>query len=226
LKNAVVTVCDAREIVAQEAAAQELKERITWQLGPEYLAGLSSFDCIMRSPGVRIMPEIKVAVAAGVKLTSPTAEFFEMCPAKIIGVTGTKGKGTTASLIAEIIKASGRTVHLVGNIGAPAIAALATIKADDFVVYELSSFQLQDLSVSPTIAVVLGITAEHQDYHSSMAEYVAAKANILRHQHENDIAIITVDYTANEPLAQNECLNTVSALVKTRSSPRLKESKH
>lgn len=202
-KKAVVTVCDVREIVATEPAAQTVKELVTWKLGSGYLDGLGSFDCIMRSPGVRITPEIKAAVAAGVKLTSPTAEFFEMCPANIIGVTGTKGKGTTASLIAEIIKASGCTVHLLGNIGTPAIAALATIKADDKVVYELSSFQLQDLSVSPTVAVVLGITAEHQDYHGSIAEYVAAKANILHHQHDNDIAVIAVDYVVNEQLASN-----------------------
>lgn len=163
----------------------------------DYLKNLYKYDLIVRSPGVKL-ETIRRALgkneAAINAVTSQTKLFFDLCPCPIIGVTGTKGKGTTASLIYEMLKKQGFDAYLGGNIGAPPFEFLDKLNAHSKVVLELSSFQLMDLDKSPNIAVMLMVTSEHLDYHKNLEEYIGAKRNILKNQQESDFAIINIDY--------------------------------
>ena len=151
---------------------------------------LSQYDVLVRSPGVyRYRPELK-----NLNVTSKTKIFFDVCPGKIIGVTGTKGKGTTSTLIYEMLKAAGKEVFLGGNIGRGIFDHLNLMDEESWVVLELSSFQLIDLHKSPHVAVVLMTTSEHQDWHTSPDEYVRAKFSICNFQFSNDFVIYNRDY--------------------------------
>lgn len=140
---------------------------------------LSTFDLILRSPSIPPFDH----------WSSGTSYFFEHCPCPIIGITGTKGKGTTSSIITSILKKLGEKVWLVGNIGTPALDVLTQIQTSDVVVYEMSSFQLWDLKKSPHVAVVLGIEPDHLNVHKDYNEYVDAKANIAKHQTSSDFCV-------------------------------------
>jgi UDP-N-acetylmuramoylalanine--D-glutamate ligase len=174
------------------------------QLGDRYLDDLGRFDLIVRSPGVRYhAPEIQAAIKAGVTVTSATKIFFENCPTKnIIGVTGTKGKGTTSTLIYKILKNAGKKVFLAGNIGVPVLSLLPKLNKNSWVVLEMSSFQLMDLTESPRVAVTLMVTSEHLDWHGSVEEYRDAKANIVRFQKKDHFAILAADYPASAGYAK------------------------
>ena len=183
------------EFLKEQGAEVEIRDK---NQGEDYLKNLNKFDLIVRSPGVRIDKLITHNSELVIpKITSQTKLFFDLCPAKIIGVTGTKGKGTTSSLIYEMLKADGRDIYLGGNIGVPPLDFLDKLNAESWVVLEMSSFQLLDLALSPHIAVVLMITSEHLDYHKDVSEYIEAKRNILRHQKPSDFAIINRDYPAS-----------------------------
>jgi UDP-N-acetylmuramoylalanine--D-glutamate ligase len=194
-EEADITVFDSKDKRELDLTGIDTN-RIKFSLGPDYLKdGLASFDMIVRSPGVyRYLPEIVDAEDKGVEITSAIKIFFENCPGKIIGVTGTKGKGTTSSLIYEILKKDEKDVHLSGNIGKPCLELLDVLDSDSWIVLELSSFQLMDLNKSPDIAVVLNITVDHLDWHKDTEEYVSAKRNIVKFQKEEDFSVINADY--------------------------------
>ncbi len=170
--------------------------------GKDYLNSASDYDVIFRTPGLSpLNPLLLGAQKNGTEVTSQIKLFMELCSAKTIGVTGTKGKGTTATLIYEILQASGKDVYLGGNIGVPAISLIDELNKDSIVVLELSSFQLMDLDRSPNIAVVLGITSEHLDYHKNRDEYVDAKKSIVKFQRSEDFAVINTDYETSSSFA-------------------------
>lgn len=180
LRNAELWVLDQNPKVKIPRGAKS-------QLGKEYLSNLEVFDVVFRSPGIPYnLPQIKKARRSGIKFSSLTKLFFENCRGTIIGITGTKGKGTTATLLYKILKAAGKPVLLAGNIGKPALEILPKIGKNSLVILELSSFQLQDLTISPKIAVVLDVFPDHQDNHLSLNEYYGAKTNIARHQKDGD----------------------------------------
>jgi len=155
--------------------------------GPSYLKSLESFDIVFRSPGIPyLLPEIQKAKKQGVEISSVTNLFFERCPGTIIGITGTKGKGTTSTLVYKILKAAGRKAFLAGNIGKPILDILSEVNKKSLIVFELSSFQLQDLQNSPHIAAVLDVFPDHLDAHKNLKEYYDAKANIGRYQKSGD----------------------------------------
>ena len=196
-----LTICDQRPEKELRAKFPDLPARLNWQTGGNYNRDLAKFDVLSRAPGWPMAcPGIRQARKnKKIIITSPMQLFFDFCPSRnIIGVTGTKGKGTTASLIYHIIKASGQRVWLGGNIGTAPLSFLDKIKTADWVVLELSSFQLEDLTSSPHIAVLTNFSPEHlapadphnPNYHPSLKHYWRSKSNIFKYQTAKDYLII------------------------------------
>ena len=189
-----VTACDKRSREQMGEQAEHL-ERLGCELhlGADYLKDLDA-DVIFRTPGLRPdVPEIAACVGRGAVLTSEMEVFFEVCPCTIIAVTGSDGKTTTTTIIAELLKAAGKRVWVGGNIGHPLLCEADGMLATDYAVLELSSFQLMTMKHSPHIAVVTNLAPNHLDVHRDMAEYVAAKENIFRHQSGEDVAVFNAD---------------------------------
>ena len=182
-KGAHVTICDKRSREQLGAMGDRLAAAgAQFRLGPDYLAHLDG-DMVFRTPGMKYtLPELTDARRRGIAVTSEMEMFFELCPCPIIAVTGSDGKTTTTTVIAEMLKAQGKRVYLGGNIGAALLPLVEQIAPDDIAVVELSSFQLISMRRSPDVAVITNITPNHLDMHKDMDEYVNAKKNIFLHQ--------------------------------------------
>lgn len=170
--------------------------------GKNYLKNLESFDLIIKSPGIsQQIPEIALAKQKGIRFTSITEIFLENCQGTIIGVTGTKGKSTTATLIYRSLKAAGKTVYLIGNIGENPLKYLDSSTKKDYFVYELSSYQLENLKISPHLAIIINIFPDHLPYHAGFQNYYQAKANITRWQTPQDYFIYNGEFSLIKKLA-------------------------
>lgn len=200
-RGVAVTACDKKSREALGTIGDELEARgCRLRLGEGYLKDLTE-DVIFRTPGMRPdLPELTEAVARGSVLTSEMEVFFDVCPCPKIAVTGSDGKTTTTTIIAELLKRAGRTVHLGGNIGHPLLAETGDMTPEDIAVLELSSFQLMTMTCSPHIAVITNLAPNHLDVHKDFQEYIDAKENIFTHQTAQDIAVFNADnqYTVEE----------------------------
>ncbi len=189
--GADVTACDKNDKNSLGDCATVLESLgVKLVCGENYLDNLTG-DIIIKTPGMRYdNPALLKAEENGAQIVSEMELFFEYCPCKIIAVTGSDGKTTTTSLIYEMLCKHGYTVHLGGNIGMPLLPRIESIKPDDIVVAELSSFQLHTMKKSPDVAVVTNLSPNHLDVHKSMEEYVDAKKNIFKYQSENDTLVV------------------------------------
>lgn len=185
----------------------ELKDAgVSFRLGESYLDSLCDFDVVFRSPGMYFNhPKLTEARQNGVAVTTEMEVFFELCPCKIYAVTGSDGKTTTTSVIAEFLSASGITVHKGGNIGRALLPIIEDIKENDAAVVELSSFQLLSMRQSPDVAVITNIAPNHLDVHGTMEEYIAAKVNLIAHQNAFSKTVLNLD---------NELTNNLSSQVR------------
>lgn len=204
--GAKVTACDKRTKQQLGEMADEAENAgAALSLGEDYLKNLD-VDIVFRTPGMRYYMEELVAFReSGVVITSEMEVFFDICPCKIIAVTGSDGKTTTTTIISELLKAEGKKVHLGGNIGKPLLPEIESINSDDFAVVELSSFQLISMRNSPDIAVVTNLAPNHLDIHKDMEEYIDSKRNIVLHQNGFARSVLNID---------NEISNSFSADVR------------
>lgn len=202
-KGIPVTVLDKRD----PSAFQETYDRLSalgvdFITGEGYLDSLTDFDVIFRTPGMYFHnPALTAARKAGVAVTSEMEVFFDLCPCKIYAVTGSDGKSTSTTLIAEILAASGKTVHKGGNIGRALLPIIEDIHAEDAAVVELSSFQLISMRRSPDTALITNITPNHLDVHGTMEEYIQCKTNLLAHQNAFSRAVLNLDNARTRALA-------------------------
>ncbi len=186
-----VTACDkrsAQELGDEYAALSELGAKFC--LGEDYLEHLD-FDLIFRTPG--LMPfdgHLQAAVNRGAELTSEMELFMKLCPCRIFAVTGSDGKTTTTTIISELLKDQGYTVHLGGNIGRPLLCDVDSMSRDDFAVLELSSFQLHSMVCKPNVAVITNISPNHLDKHKDYQDYIDAKSAIFANQDAHDRLVL------------------------------------
>ena len=188
-----LTIADISETVREHEAVNG-DRYLSFMLGPQYMEGLHSFDLIVKSPGVTlkdVTPPIEAA-----RITSQTDLFLRKYAPQIIGVTGTKGKSTTSSLICHILKNAGLEAILLGNIGTPAFHFIDNITSETKVVFELSSHQLEYIVRGPHIGILLNLYQEHLDAYRSYEDYRLAKMNMVKYQQSGDYFI----YNADDPL--------------------------
>lgn len=193
-KGAQVIACDRKcldELGENGKIAQQYGAAL--KLGDDYLQNIDA-DIVFRSPGTPFYKEELTRLRErGTVVTSEMEVFFDLCPCKTIAVTGSDGKTTTTTIISELLKAAGNTVHLGGNIGKPLLPEIETVKPGDYAVIELSSFQLISMRKSPDVAVVTNLAPNHLDVHKDMQEYIDSKKNIILHQNAFSKAVLNLD---------------------------------
>lgn len=195
-KGAKVTVFDKKKIdeIDKETVNKVTSKCIQFYFGEYCLVNLIGYDLIFRSPSCRPdSPELVAESVRGAIITSEIEMVLNLCPGKIIGVTGSDGKTTTASLIYEILKEKGYNCYLGGNIGIPLFTKIKEMNPESFVVLELSSFQLMDVQVSPEIAVITNISPNHLDIHKDYDEYIECKKNIFKYQDKKGKVVLNYD---------------------------------
>ena len=202
-----ITVCDMRDAAAMEDEAEILSTRgAELRLGEGYLDGLDGFDVIFRTPGLLPIDEHLVSAREhGAVITSEMEAFFQLCPCRTIGITGSDGKTTTSSIIAELLRAAGKRVHLGGNIGKPLLTEIPDIHPDDVAVLELSSFQLHSINIRPDVAVVTNVSPNHLDKHPSYEDYIDAKRRIYLNQHAGDVLVVNRDNAVTARFGEDAC---------------------
>ncbi len=190
-----ITVCDMRDECTMEDEAEILSTRgAELRLGSGYLDGLEGFDVIFRTPGLLPTdPHLVAAREHGATVTSEMEAFFQLCPCRTIGITGSDGKTTTSSIIAELLKAGGKRVHLGGNIGKPLLTEIPDIHPDDVAVLELSSFQLHSINIRPDVAVITNVSPNHLDKHPTYEDYIESKKRIFLNQTRDDLLVLNRD---------------------------------
>jgi len=207
-KKQIIGIADANKNLDKESKDLLAKDKnIILHLGSEYLSKIKDYDIVIKSPG--IPPEVLKDIGKKIIVTSQTEIFFANCKGTIIGVTATKGKSTTASLIQKIIKDAGFKTYLLGNIGTPALSLISKIKKGDYCVYELSSHQLRKTKLSPHIAVLLNISPEHLDYHKTYKDYIDSKAQVTLNQTNNDWLV----FNSENIIVKNIALKTKAKLI-------------
>ena len=193
--GAKITVLDKNlNLLEENESLQDLK--IDLSLGEKYLKVLEekTFDYVLRSPGIKpFLPEVEEAVKKGAILTSEMELFLDLCPAKVIAVTGSDGKTTSTTLIGKFFEAANKKVWVGGNIGMPLLSKIDEVKDDDYVALELSSFQLMTMKKSADISIITNISPNHLDYHRGYEEYIEAKTNIFKYQNENQVVVLNKD---------------------------------
>ena len=186
--------CDRTPREKLDAEVLQLEEMgCKLSVGDSYLDGVEA-DILFRTPGMHPgHPAIEALRSRGARVTSEMEAFFEVCPCTLLAVTGSDGKTTTTTLVSEMLKAAGKTVWLGGNIGTPLLPLVRQMKPEDFAVVELSSFQLMDMTRSPSRAIVTNLAPNHLDIHKDMEEYVDSKKNIFRYQNADDLLVLNAD---------------------------------
>lgn len=197
-KGAAVTITDLKTEDELRPSLEKLNgHRLTLRLGGHRQSDFTDTDLVVVNPAVpRNSRYVELARGRGVRLATEISLFFELCPARIIGVTGSNGKTTTTTMIGRMLDDGSRTVHVGGNIGRSLLPEVESIAKDDVVVLELSSFQLEwlgDAEVSPAVAVITNINPNHLDRHKTMENYIAAKKHVIAHQAPDCTAVLNAD---------------------------------
>ena len=208
LKTQKLFIADKKEYFQNENDFLKEDKNVEFIFGEKYLEGLENYDIIMKSPGISFVTvdteKIKDKIKSELELL---LEFFDV---KTIGITGTKGKSTTSSLIYKVLKDQGKNVMLLGNIGVPVFDYIDTLKKDMYLVLEMSSHQLEFMKKSPNISILLNIYPEHLDHYKSFEDYALAKCNIFKYQKNNDYLL----YNCDEDLLNNYTKNAKENVLK------------